>query len=92
MGITSVYFRDDLAAEKRSALNSWARLLRLIATTDDFGRVEEHLRPKADEDDQRALDRREEFRRMIRADGETWAKYIACLANRSAGDNVARIA
>jgi len=91
MGITHVYARSDLIAERRAALSAWARFVQLLTDDAKWTAVDAHLRANPSEDAESSYERREEFRRIIRADAKTWRLYVASLSART-GDNVSHCA
>lgn len=72
-GVTAVYTRGSLIFERRRALVSWARLLKLAidggATWATMART---LRPETEADAARL----DEFRKMAQADEEAWTAYL----------------
>jgi integrase len=75
-GVTAVYTRGSLIYQRRRALAAWARLLALaVEGGETWGEVARILRPETEAEHART----DEFRRMIQADEQSWAAFLAQL-------------
>ncbi|HEU5274704.1 MAG TPA: integrase arm-type DNA-binding domain-containing protein, partial [Xanthobacteraceae bacterium] len=78
-GIAGTYNKAKYAAERRAALNAWARYILLLLDADLFNAHRKHL-AHGDDSDQEQV--RENFRVSIREGGERWARYLAFVSGK----------
>jgi integrase len=88
-GVTAIYTRGELIYQRRQALTAWARLINIIVGDPViWSKAERLLRPETEME----AAQKDEFRRMIMADQQTWESYLQGLKNTGDDNSILRLA